>query len=150
MSLWSLPKKKYPYYLTFKCLMLKFRNILIKFLLKKYNFMISKFRTKVLTQPYKTAEYGVWSFYQIVLPKTQQNRISIYIHTITASKVNSHVMDDKSKWKNNHPSFSGINDPTLVENIICLRWGFYSKHCFKWNNFKLGQQVYLTYSRNYL
>jgi len=57
--------------------------------------MIAKFRTKVFTQPYKTAEYGVWGCYQIVLPKTQQNRISI--HTITASKVNSHVMDDKSK-----------------------------------------------------
>jgi len=51
---------------------------LIKFLLKKYNFMIAKFRTKVFTRPYKTAKYGVWDCYQIVLPKTQQNRISTH------------------------------------------------------------------------
>lgn len=40
--------------------------------------MIAKFQTKVFTQPYKMAKYGVWVCYQIVLPETQQNRISTH------------------------------------------------------------------------
>jgi len=59
--------------------------------------------------------------YQKVLPKIQQNRISTHDNSFQ-SEQSCHGR--QIQMKKQYPSFSRINDPTQVENIICLSAAF--------------------------